>query len=276
MFRSTNGAKIRSGAGCAALLLACAAALAQEQPPAPSAAPPPVLENLGKPMAVPFRCTEDDIQWAGLTCSENDPCAVYLEIAAVGTTGDRIFAVGNLHAAAMTLYSVLLASDNAGRTWSEPHERIRGAGLDRVQLADAENGWISGEVVSPLPQDPFLLITSDAGKSWRRQPLFGESRMGSIQQFFFRDKSNGSLIFDRGRGNETGRYQLYESQDGGASWNIKEESDKPPIIKRGPEPSDWRVRADAATQAFQIERRSGERWTRVAAFAVKAGECRPQ
>ena len=57
-------------------VLAAAAAWAQEQPPAIPA--PPVLENSGKPMLLPFRCTEDDVQWAGLSCSEDEPCPVYL------------------------------------------------------------------------------------------------------------------------------------------------------------------------------------------------------
>src|ERR1035437_4455571 len=81
--------------------------------PAPGAAPsvvpaaPLVLQNTGKPMLVPFRCTEEDIRSAGLTCSEQDPCPVYLELAAVESTGIRIFAAGNLHAATATLYTIL-------------------------------------------------------------------------------------------------------------------------------------------------------------------------
>jgi len=61
-------------------VLAAAAACAQEQAPATPA--PAVLENSGKPMLLRFRCTEDDIQWAGLSCSANEPCPVYLELAA--------------------------------------------------------------------------------------------------------------------------------------------------------------------------------------------------
>jgi hypothetical protein len=38
---------------------------------------------------------------------------------------------------------------------------------------------------------------------------------------------------------------------------------------------EWRVRADGPTQSFHIERRSGERWNSVAAFAVKLGACQP-
>ena len=65
------------------------------------------------------------------------------------------------------------------------------------------------------------------------------------------------------------------SPDGGESWLIKEENTKPIKLKRPPPVSDWRVRPDGPTQAFQIEHRQGERWTASAAFAVKLAACKP-
>jgi hypothetical protein len=260
-------------------VLAAAAAWAQEQPPANLA--PPVLENSGKPMLLPFRCTEDDIQWAGMSCSADEPCPVYLELAAVESGvppgPGRIFAAGNIHALDVTLYSVLLASEDGGHTWREAYERIRGASLDHIQFFDAELGWIGGQALSPLPQDPFLLLTSDGGKTWRQRVIFSESRVGSIQQFQFSAKDSGSLIVDRGPGAEGGRYELYESPDAGETWTIRETSDRPFQLKPSPvaPPSEWRARADGPTQSFHLERRQGERWVSVAAFAVKLGACQP-
>jgi hypothetical protein len=255
-------------------VLAAAATWAQEQPPAIPA--PPVLENSGKPMLLPFGCTEDDVQWAGLTCSEDEPCAVYLELAAVESAAGRIFAAGNIHALDATLYSVLLVSEDAGHTWREAHQRIRGASLDRIQFLDAELGWTSGQALSPLPQDAFLLLTSDGGKTWRQHAIFSESRVGSIQQFYFSAKDAGSLIIDRGPGAEGGRYELYESPDAGESWTIQQTSDQPLKLKSSPvAPSEWRVRADGPTQSYHLERRQGEGWVSVAAFAVKLGACQP-
>ena len=270
---------MRSSLGTVLLTaLAAAAAWAQEQPPANSA--PPVLENSGKPMVLPFRCTEDDIQWAGLSCPAEEPCPVYLELAAaesgVPAGPGRIFAAGNIHALDVTLYSVLLASEDAGHTWREAYERIRGASLDHIQFLDAELGWTSGQALSPLPQDPFLLLTTDGGKTWRQRVIFSESRVGSIQQFQIGAKDSGSLIVDRGPGAEGGRYELYESPDAGETWTIKETSDRPFQLKPLPvAPSAWRVRADGPTQAFHLERRQGERWISAAAFAVKLGACQP-
>ncbi|HJT89086.1 MAG TPA: hypothetical protein VJ732_14555 [Bryobacteraceae bacterium] len=227
-------------------------------------------------MVPAFRCTDEDIQWAGLSCSDQDPCPVYLELSAVAAAGDRIFAAGNIHSETVTLYSILLGSADAGKTWSEPYPRIRGAGLDRIQFAGPANGWIGGETLFPLPQDPFLLITSDSGTTWRRQPLFSEPHPGSIQQFWFSSPQEGSLIVDRGEGSAEERYELYESPDGGQSWTVKQLSQKPIRLKAGPATAaTWRVRADGPTQSFRIERHEGERWTAEASFAVNLGVCKP-
>ncbi len=270
---------------CVLIAMAAVSLLAQEPPGTPPAAAPgvpapPVLENTGKPIALPFACTVDDIQAAGLTCSQDDPCPVYLELAGVEGVGSRIFAAGNLHAQAVTLSSMLLASDDEGRTWREAHERIPSASLDRLQFFDAETGWASGEILSPLPQDPFLLLTTDGGKTWRRRPVFDENaedHSGTILQFAFTARDSGSLIIDRGPGSDSDRYELYESPNGGESWTMRQTSAKPLRLPKADAAGtgDWRIRAERSTQAFDIERRRGGAWTPVASFLVKAGACRP-
>jgi photosystem II stability/assembly factor-like uncharacterized protein len=229
-------------------------------------------------MVLPFQCTAEDVQWAGLTCSEEEPCPTYLELTAVESAGDRILAAGNIHSTSVTLFSVLFASDDAGHSWREVHEHIRGAGLDRLQFLDSETGWASGQILFPLQQDPFLLVTSDGGKTWKQRPVFTESResrFGSIHQFSFTAKDSGSLIIDRGQGSDGDRYESYESPDGGESWTIKETSSKLLVLKHPPVPSaDWRVRADGPTASFQVEHRQGARWNSIAGFSVKLGVCK--
>ena len=257
------------------------AAWGQEQP-ASSATPVPTapvaLENTGKPMLLPFQCTNEDLHSAGLSCTEEEPCQTFLELSATALAGTRIFAAGNLHTDSVTLYSVLLASDDGGRTWTEAHERIRSAGLDHIQFQNAEKGWISGEELSPLPQNPFLLVTTDGGKNWTVRPILNEAtedRFGTVQQFYFADNNVGNLIVDRGQGSE-GRYTLYESPDGGENWLIQRESNKPLSVKvPSAVPAEWRIRVDAGSKSYHIERRQGERWSPVAAFLVKLDPCKP-
>ncbi|MBV9746736.1 MAG: hypothetical protein JO099_23495 [Acidobacteriia bacterium] len=235
-----------------------------------------VFENQGRPMTVPFHCTEDDIAWAGLSCTDQDPCPAYFELAAAEPLGNKLFVAGNIHSEAVTLYSVLFASDDGGKLWHEAHERIRGAGLDHIQFLDLANGWASGEALSPLPQDPFFLITADGGANWKVQPVLEEGEPGSIQQFYFTSKDTGTVIIDRGEGSEQERYVLYESPNGGRTWNVKQLSRKPLSLNRPEErDKDWRVRAERGTQSFRIERRQGDRWNEVASFAVSAGACKP-
>jgi photosystem II stability/assembly factor-like uncharacterized protein len=153
------------------------------------------------------------------------------------------------------------------------------ASLDRIHFFDAETGWTSGEILSPLPQDPFLLLTTDGGKTWRRRPVFDENaedHSGTILQFAFTARDNGALVIDRGPGSDSDRYELYESPNGGESWTMRQTSAKPLRLPQAPAASsDWRIRADRSTQAFEIERHHGAAWTAVASFLVKVGVCRP-
>jgi photosystem II stability/assembly factor-like uncharacterized protein len=253
---------------------------AQEPAPAPLPATDQAeLEYTGKPMNVGFTCTAEEMQAAGLTCSEQEPCPIYLELTGVESIGSRIFLTGNLHSPVVTLDSELLGSADGGRTWRELHQRIRSASLDRIQFVDAQTGWAAGEVFSPLPQDPFLLLTTDGGETWRERPVFGEDaedHMGAVQQFWFADRSSGSLIVDRGQGSGHDEYEMYESPNGGESWNIKQSSAKPLRLRAAAgESGAWRLRADRASASFQVEHRQGSEWRTVASFLVSAGACKP-
>ena len=123
------------------------------------------LENIGKPMHIAFDCTEADMQTSGLACPEDEPCQVYLELANIEAAGNKLFLPGNLHTATTTMFSILLATEDAGKTWIEPHPRIRSAGLDQIQFIDFQNGWISGANLQSAPRDPFLLLTTDGGNA---------------------------------------------------------------------------------------------------------------
>jgi hypothetical protein len=257
-------------------LLACwlgAALLGAEDQPAP-----PALENKGPPMRLDFRCAEEDILHFGLTCDANDPCHVYLELSSVETVGSRVFLSGNFHTSSTTLASLLLVSEDAGKSWREPHERVQGAVLDQMQFLDLEYGWVSGQTLSPLPRDPFLLATNDGGKSWRRRAVSNEPKVGAIAQFRFTSRSSGMLLVDRTQSSENGmRHEMFETMTGGDSWTLRQASSQPIRDARAfPEPREagWRLRADAASRSYRLERREGERWIPVASFLIAAGECK--
>jgi hypothetical protein len=232
-----------------------------------------LVENKGAPMSVPFECTQEDTQLAGLTCSDEEPCVVYVELSGIEGVGNRLFVTGNLHTATATLYTLLLASDDAGKTWTEPHPRIRFSGLEQIQFIDFETGWISGANLQSVPRDPFFLITSDGGKTWRERPVFEESRAGVIERFWFESRTTGTMLLDTRLRN---RHELYETMTGGESWSVRQVSADPIRMVRGKtaEEQAWRIRPDSKTHSYEIERRQSDRWQSIGSFLVHAGKCK--
>ena len=231
------------------------------------------------PIRTSFTCTLEAIQKLDLPCSPDEPCALYLELTDVESVGDRIIVAGNVHTPSATLESVLLVSDDLGKTWTEGHVRIPGAALSSVQFLDFERGWISGHVLHPDARDPFLLISSDGGKTWRRKPVYSEPKTGAIEQFRFDSRTSGLMLVDRGRAGENGlRYELWESFTGGESWNIRQVDAKPIAFPGGDRKAvkPLRIQADAASKAFRIEKLDSGNWRRLASFTVSLGECKPE
>jgi hypothetical protein len=251
-----------------------------EPPKAVVEATPKKLEYAGQPLVVPHECTEEQIHSLGLACTRDDPCPVFLDLSGHELVGTTIVLTGNLHNREVTYSSVLLVSEDLGKTWTEPLARIKSGVLDQVQFVDFQNGWAAGQIMQQqLPRDPFLLITNDGGRNWRKRPLYDDARLGSIEQFWFDTKSNGSLIVDRSRGGEpNAKYEYYESQTGGSSWTLREVTSKPVQLKRSKPPvvnSDFRVRADAKLNAYRIERRQGTQWQTLASFSIALANCMP-
>lgn len=234
------------------------------------------LENAGQPMQVAFQCTEDEIRTFGLTCPAQQPCPVYLDLSGLESAGVRIFVPGNIHTEAATLSSILLASEDGGKTWYEPQERIRAAGLDQIQFFDLATGWISGQTLGAVPRDPFFLLTTDGGKTWRARPVWDDSRVGAVDWFHFDSNTHGTLWIDRSQAGEGSSYELYESMTGGESWMLRQTSDRP-VRKEGSRPSvagSLRLRADAVTKSYHLEKQVGERWQPLASFLIHIADCK--
>src|ERR1700687_5242764 len=63
---------------------------------------------------VAYECSPEDIDAFGLTCTEEEPCPVFLELASAEAAGGRLFVTGNLHTRNATLFGILLASGEGG------------------------------------------------------------------------------------------------------------------------------------------------------------------
>ncbi len=229
----------------------------------------------GSPVRVPFACTEKNIQSLNVTCTETEPCAVFLELSGVDAVGNHLFVFGNLHSGASTFSSVLLISDDRGKSWKEAHPGIPNGVLEDFQFVDLSHGWIAGQILTQLPRDPFFLITQDGGSTWKKRDLFDEGKSGFIETFFFDSKMNGMLTLDRSRGVESGsRYEQYETQTGGSTWALREVSPTPIPLKKKKAPlTELRLRADAGSGTYRIEQLVSGKWTLLSSFLIELPTC---
>ena len=188
----------------------------------------------------------------------DDPCPVFLELASADAAGGRIVAAGNLHTKNVTLYGIVLASDDNGVTWTEPRERIRAAALEQIEFFDLQTGWINGESIDPLARNPFFLLTTDGGKTWTQKLVVEDTKYGTIAQFHFDSPSHGELVLDASQGKNV-RQELYESMTGGDGWELKQVNHAAIRLKnaRAPNQGSVRVRTDAGSGAFVVERGGG-------------------
>lgn len=233
-----------------------------------------LLLSAQEPIKLEQVCTQEDEDKFGLTCDENDPCPVFLELSGVEANGSSLFVTGDLHTVTTTIYGLLLESEDGGKTWTEPNKRLRSSALEEIQFLDFQHGWISGMKLEPLPRDPFLLLTGDGGKSWRQAPLFEDAEFGSIQQFSFDTANSGELVLDRSQG-AAGRYERYVTMTGGSSWELQQTDSKPIRLSkaRSKDNPSWRLRPDGDT--YRVERRTpSNTWESIAKFAIHAGDCK--
>jgi hypothetical protein len=227
------------------------------------------------PLKIPYTCSEKDLAAAGMTCSDDNPCPVFVELSSVSAIGKKLLVTGNLHGASATIGSVLLVSDDDGATWKEPSPRIAGSALEQSQWLDAQHGWAAGEVQVPLSRDPFLLITSDGGATWHQKEIAEDGIPGEIMRFWFDTPEHGELIVDGGRSAEGGRYQMYESRTGGDTWSVVSKTSDVPKLRRTPgliDP-DYRITADSRTRTYMVEKRNGGDWSAVTSFEIQVASC---
>jgi len=249
----------------------------QTTPPA-EPEPPPVYSSAAGPIVLPNLCAEVDLPALGLTCSEAEPCPTYLEFSSVESIAAVLVLAGNLHTTATTIQSVLLISEDSGATWREAHARLKASALESMQFLDFSNGWLSGQTSLGLPRDPFIMVTTTGGRTWRKIDLFAETRVGVIEDFAFQSAKRGWLLVDNKGSGDAGRYEFYETQTGGTSWELRELATRiPKAAQPGQRPpsSSARIRIDEKKGLLRIEIRAANAWREVSAFKFKLEDCKP-
>lgn len=251
------------------------AGIEAQEPPQPP--PRPVMVYQRRPLKIPVACRAEDFERAGIECSEEDPCKVFLELTGIEAVGPKVLLVGNLHTASATLASVALLSEDAGSAWREPTPRTPATGFESVQFLNEQQGWIAAQPQEQLAVDPYLLATADGGATWQKMPIWSEEgRAGVLQQFYFNSKDHGFALIDRSQlGLDTGQYELYETPNGGLSWMLRESSSKPIAPKwTARRAAEWRLREDGKAKTYDVERSAGRTWQKMSSFATELAVCR--
>lgn len=191
--------------------------------------------------------------------------------------GPKIVLVGNLHTSSATLSSIALSSDDAGSSWREPLKRLPATGFESVQLLNERQAWIAAQPQAEIATDPYLLATSDGGANWQKLPIWGEEgRSGLLQQFYFDSSQHGFVLIDRSQsGAADAGYEMYESPNAGLSWMLREVSPRPISPKwTARRTADWRLREDGKSRTYELERRVGNGWQRMANFLTELSTCK--
>ncbi len=224
------------------------------------------------PVHVDYACSPEDVDSFGLTCSEDRPCPIFFEVSAVDSVGSHIFVAGDIHTETTTLFGVLLATEDGGASWSESIPRLRSAAFEQFQFS-GDHGWLSGQRVESLPKDPFFMITTDGGKSWRQKALFEESHFGSIAHFWFDSSDSGQLIFDDSVGKATNQ-ELYATMTSGENWELKQKSTKPLHLAAESANASWKITTASGSPTYLIEHIVNGKKQTVARFLIHIGDCK--
>ncbi len=235
------------------------------------------LAYTGEPIVLPAQCTNEVMEELGLFCPADSPCPVYVQLNSVEFIEGKLFLAGNVHTEAVTIASILLASDDGGLSWREAAQRVLRASLDRVVFFDEEHGWAAGHMLDGgRARDPFFLLTTDGGRHWRRRPVFDEPRAAVIEDFWFDSDYSGVLLIEARLEDGGGRqYERFETMTGAESWMIREVSSRPIRVRRRPARrlNEWRIEVDEARDAWAVQKRTGAGWVTAAEFAIGAGAC---
>jgi hypothetical protein len=98
--------------------------------------------------------------------------------------------------------------------------------------------------------------------------------VAAIERFWFDSPQHGILVIDARLDN--GDHELYETRTGGENWAMRQNSAESARFPKEKQPGGlgWRVRTDAATHSYVIEKSENNRWQKVASFLVNIATCK--
>lgn len=226
-------------------------------------------------------CDVDRLEYAGIRCSADRPCELFLELVSIASEGDWMVLAGEVHTSEATYESVVLTSKDGGARWTESAERISAGGIESISIIDAQTAFVAGQQGDTATGEiPFLLVTDDGGVSWetRMVETGGEKVEGLVVGFQADSTSHGYLTLEQ-LAATSDAYRLYETYNGGRSWSIRQISAERPQVP-GPrlavKTENWSVQPDSSSGEFLVAKRTSSApsgWADQSRFAGTVGSC---
>jgi len=151
----------------------------------------------------------------------SDGGSVSLSVDSVAQLDDKVLLIGGSYSTTASMRSVLLRSDDAGRTWHDAGFWLTGSATGDIFVLDAQHAWA---VVSWMVESwgaPFVVFrTTDGGKTWQRarQNLPIDKNIGVANDFgiCFASPNDGVAWLS----GTTGIRYHYLTTDGGMTWRL--------------------------------------------------------
>jgi len=204
---------------------------------------------------------------------------VYLSVSIYGFDKNLAFLLGSLKTPAVSIRSLLLRSEDGGRSWMEVMEPVTGSDVIRLFFLSKQTGWALLGETSEGPGQLYIYKTKDSGKSWKKVSRIPKRHYtGWPKGFGFIDERNGRMEMLYDGAAPTDGFAVMSTSDGGITWqetrslsldeyrdNYEEESEEPSTdYVTARDGSQWKLQEQPNRQISVLRRRhSGGEWDTV-------------
>lgn len=144
---------------------------------------------------------------------------VRLSVSIYGLDKDIAFLLGSLQTPAVSIRSLLLRSEDGGRSWGEVMTPVTGSDVIRLFFLNKQTGWTLLGQTSEGPGPLYLYKTRDSGKSWEKVSRIPKRHYtGWPKGFGFIDERNGRIEMLYEGAAPTDGFAIMSTSDGGITW----------------------------------------------------------
>ncbi len=148
---------------------------------------------------------------------------LHLSDSKIASIGDQVYLGGSYRTSAASYRSVLLKSNDGGRSWKELDIWMSCSEVDDIFFYDEDHHWFITCWSIEGAQAPYHVFRSqDGGESWTRSkrslpnPNHIETSLSFIRQRSFQNPRDGVMSFL----STTGILGTYTTHDGGINWRL--------------------------------------------------------